>query len=185
MTRVALPPGVVDRSGYDVEAEAAQRQAAGAPGEGADQVKAESAKAEAPKAEEKPASKLRADGQPYGSPPPGAVPRDLWIELLPRLLKSSAPFWNERAPWLSLFSMEVEGYVEAAGALYDSCADVEWLHFMLKGDGVWLPRFVAIFGFAFVVGGAVVATKKARAEAAAAAVAKDVTPPKPEPAGAA
>lgn len=58
-------------------------------------------------------------------------------------------------------------YQAATEAIYDSCMDVPWLHWVIKPEGKWLPRIIAIYaaGDHLVKGVALeIAQKKAMAE---------------------
>lgn len=97
-----------------------------------------------------------------GLTPEGLIDRDTFRKTFFGSFKVAGTFLTA----LSIKPDEVEAANAASDAIYETCCEIHWLHFLLKPGGVWIPRLMAIYFFAQPKAVAVMAEIAARKEAA-------------------
>ncbi|SRR5258708_977876 len=86
-----------------------------------------------------------AAGATPGAPPaPVLMPRPEWCDLY---LKCHGIAGHVTGSAVLVSVPQRAGGLEAAGAIYDTCAEIPWLHFLLHPGGIWFQRATLVLLF--------------------------------------
>src|SRR6266851_2710765 len=91
------------------------------------------------------------EGAPGAAPPaPVLMPRPEWCYLY---LKCHGIAGHVMGSAVLVSVPQRAGGLEAAGAVYDTCAETPWLHFLLHPGGIWFQRAsIVLLFYAPIVG---------------------------------